>query len=246
MINDFENVSTHWQYIRLLRSNGWSAFKKFKNERISAGAGNTVVFISPDEKTAMRVNSGDWKDFKLYTDLAQSLPNNPYLQNIQSEFFLKDGTYCVQLERLYEFDNPKIPPKVKQYSEILYNSLNFPFSDFRQKFMDNALVQDKNLKNFLCSAYSVAESACRQDFCFSAGLDIHTGNLMFRQTEHNDWELVFIDLFEYYVEEDGTYDFFMGQGCSDILWRRKLGFFDYPRNWDLQKNGRLSGCLVID
>ncbi|PCI00766.1 MAG: hypothetical protein COB76_02795 [Alphaproteobacteria bacterium] len=221
MKNEFEKCSSQWRLMRYLLSNDWKIVS-VKYSEIKRGRGETVVFVNADSTKALRINNGMWKDFSLYVDVARAFPDNPYFQNIEDDFFLDDGTYCVELEPLTEANAKTIKRKTAQKYTILKNLIGRPFIQSGPEAIDRILKKDPALKEAMTAIYAFHSTAYSQNKEFDPTLDLHGGNIMVR-TQHRKNEMVLIDPFSYYTEGVSP----NMQDASDILWRRKLGFFDF-------------------
>lgn len=240
MKNQFKKCNTQWQLFRHLLSNDWKIVSEIHG-KIKSGGGHSVVFISPDNIKALRINNGMWKDFALYVDVAQKLPNNPYLQNIIDTFFLNDGTYCVELESLLESGNPKTSLKTRGEYIILKNLINRPFKNSRSEMIDRLLKKDPALREAITCIHVFLENAYNQDNHFDPLLDLHGGNIMIRQTK-NKSALVLIDPYTYWTKNKSPEP----QNPADILWRRKLGLFDYNSDWQIKNSKCGYGTIMLD
>jgi len=227
MKNTFANCNKHWQILRRLRESGWKVVSDSEGD-IKSGERQTIVFLSPDEQKAIRINHGMWKDFALYVDVARALPDNPYIQNVLCDYFLDDGTYCVELEPLLEANSPKAPLKARGKYTFLKNLVNHPFVNSRPEMIDRLLKRDGAIREAMTALYAFQLNAYTQDKRFDVFLDLHGRNFMIRDDGH-EGEVVLTDPFTYYPDDEETPD---PQSPSDILWRRKLGFLDFRDGWN--------------
>lgn len=144
----------------------------------------------------MRINSSHSKDFDLYSLIAMSNPNNPYLQNFSAHFRLADNTSCTICERLFPYDHSGIPNREKRKALRMYKVFSQIMTDKGYSKVKTMLNEDAYLKEALINIFSSLKNAHEQDERFIPILDIHRGNIMFRDTD-SGWQMVLSDPLEY-------------------------------------------------
>jgi hypothetical protein len=235
--NDFAKCNDQWGLVTHLLYNNWTVVSD-NDERIYFTHQSANAFLSPCKTKVLRVNKQVYKDFALYVDMARAHPDNPYFQNIGDDFFLDDGTYCVELEPLFDEESWRVPLKAKNDHSIILRMLNRPFKKGVAAAIDRRLQDDPDFKNAMGIIYATIERACGQHHSFDLPIDTHGGNIMIR---HND-EIVITDPFTYYnnhISEEYL-------DASHIFWRRKLGFLDHKSqtDWDVEYTPNGTGALV--
>lgn len=239
----FTRCSKHWHLLRRLHERNWIRVSDIEGT-VKSGERETLVYVSPDKTKALRINHGMWKDFALYVDVARAIPNNPYIQNVGHDFFLDDGTYCVELEPLLEANSVEASLKARGKYIILRNLINHPFKDSRPEMIDRLLKKDSDLKEAMSALFAFQQNAYNQDKKFDVFLDLHGRNFMIRN-DGPDGHVVLSDPFTYFPDENETPE---PQAACNILWRRKLGFLDFQdgwkRDWEIESSKCGSGCFV--
>jgi len=223
----FSQCNKHWQILRRLTERNWTRVSDLEGT-VKSGERETLVYLSPDRKKALRINNGMWKDFALYVDVARAIPKNPYLQNIGHDFFLDDGTYCVELEPLMETNDPKASIHARGEFIVLKNLIQAPFKYSGPERINRRLKKDPELKEAMGALYAFQKSAYSQDKKFDIFLDLHGRNFMIRN-DGSKGQVVITDPFTYYPDEEESPE---PQMPSDIIWRRKLEFLDFKDGWN--------------
>lgn len=238
MRNKFNGCNSHWRLIRHLRTEGW-VIANPPTGPVKTDEAQTLVFISPCKAKALRVNHGDYRGFGLYVDVARAVPQNPYLQNIGHDFFLDDGTYCVELEPLMEMNHPAVGIKVKGEKAILNQLLNWPFRfQSTPDFITRTLKRNPKFKEAMEVSFTFLKSASQQDIGFRRDLDVHSGNFMV-QNLGSTQDLVLIDLFEHSADAKIAHDI-----AETILWHRKLGIPEDRNHHQLAQGGMGYGIIL--
>ena len=194
-----------------------------------------------------------WKDFALYVDVCGALPENPYLQNIYDAYFLEDGTYCVEMERLYETHLIKskhdfalksddlVSAKAKGDYVFLKKMINYCLTGDRPEMLDRLLERGPELREAMFAIYSFLDRAHHQNKRFDRAHDIHGWNMMVR-IKQDKQEIVIIDPYTYDVYGEESYEL---PAATDILWRRKLGLPEYKEHFSIERNKDGFGTLIL-
>jgi hypothetical protein len=254
MKNDFTRCNSHWRFVRRLRENDWFyGSPHHASGEIKSGEGNTAVFISPCGKRAMRINHGMWRDFALYVDVARAQPHNPYFQNIYDAFFLDDGTYCVELERLHDITPRRDKRKSMRKGEhpvstrcqgeyiITQNLLSRCMKSNRPESVRRRIDKDSALRDAISALFSTVDRAHDQDDKFDLHLDLHGGNFMARLSQGRE-DVVITDPYTYvpYMDE------YSEPPCaSQTYWRRRLGMECHNKDWDMHRTRCGYGLMTL-
>ncbi len=177
-------------FLQTLEKCGW---KRLRPHHIDID-----VLVSPDRKQVARV-AHDY-GFRIYADLCQRHPGNPYLQKVYEHFTLEDGAHVAIMERLLCCrDLDKYNRKVEQAAH-LYKFINHGYEYPRQA---DAFFADAQLADTLRALFCSIDFYNSPDkIWLSPSLDTHSDNIMMRKMPDGTLHPVLSDPF---------------QGCDGLL-----------------------------
>ncbi len=207
----------------------------------NCGGNLTYIYKSPNPRIVARINYTKDFAFQIYADLCQTLPHNPYLQNVYGHFTLKDGTHIAILERLVHvpFKQDKNPPGRARAANDFYRFLQegYDHHDLSQKYLADPYVREAMQHLYATiDVHHGTESRLRSSF------DCHADNVMGRVLENGTIQPVITDPYETgeWVEK---HDYIDNLTPWSVYLRRKVGLMDPSYFNNLPNNNRNSWIL---